>query len=43
VNSSGNIPANVSARYARMNMRIPAQTWTYVTGGEPKFKLEGQR
>jgi hypothetical protein len=43
VNSSGNIPANVSTRYARMNMRIPAQTWTYVTGGEPKFKLEGQR
>jgi hypothetical protein len=43
VNSSGNIPANVSTRYARMNMRIPAQAWTYVTGGEPKFKLEGQR
>jgi hypothetical protein len=44
MNSSGNVPANVSTRYTRMNLRIPAgTTWTYATGAEPNVTNEGKR
>jgi hypothetical protein len=44
MNSSGNVPANVSTRYTRMNLRIPAgTTWTYATGAEPSVINEGRR
>jgi hypothetical protein len=44
MNSSGNVPANVSTRYTRMNLRIPAgTTWTYATGAEPNVTNEGRR
>jgi hypothetical protein len=44
MNSSGNVPANVSTRYTRMKLRIPAgTTWTYATGAEPSVTNEGRR
>ncbi len=41
--STGVCPSRVSTRYARGKIRIPAQTWTYAAGVEPKVRLEGGR
>ena len=42
--SSGRFPLNLSTRYARGRVRIPAGTnWTYAVGVEPDFSLEGLR
>jgi hypothetical protein len=39
---NGICPFNVSTRYARGRLRIPAGTnWTYAAGVEPQFALEG--
>src|SRR5262249_21423997 len=41
VNSIGNIDTNLTARYARGRIRIPAATtWTFATGIEPDAILE---
>jgi hypothetical protein len=40
----GLCPLNVSTRYARGRIRIPAATnWTYATGVEPQFGTEGTK
>jgi hypothetical protein len=42
INAIGRCPANVSTRYARGRLRIPAGTiWTYANGVEPDFTTEG--
>lgn len=42
INAIGRCPANVSTRYARGRLRIPAGTiWTYANGVEPDFVTEG--
>lgn len=44
MNSYGNVIVNVSTRYARGKMRIPAgTTWTFATGVEPDVVTEGLR
>jgi hypothetical protein len=44
VNAQGVIPARVSTRYARAQVRIPAGTaWTFATGVEPMVGNEGRR
>jgi concanavalin A-like lectin/glucanase superfamily protein len=44
VNGKGLCPANVSTRFARGRLRIPAGTaWTYASGFEPDFVQEGRR
>lgn len=44
LNAQGLCPQRVSTRYARGRMRIPAGTdWTFASGIEPEFTLEGQR
>ena len=44
VNAIGVCPLNLSTRYARGRLRIPAGTaWTYAVGVEPDFSLEGLR
>ena len=44
VNAIGICPHRVSTRYARARMRIPAGTdWTFASGVEPEFTMEGQR
>ena len=42
--ATGIIPLNVSTRFARGRVRIPAGTpWTFIQGIEPTFTREGQR
>ena len=42
--ATGIIPLNVSTRFARGRVRIPAgTTWTFIQGIEPAFTREGQR
>lgn len=44
VNAVGSCPQRVSTRYARGKVRIPAGTeWTYASGVEPDFVVEGER
>jgi hypothetical protein len=44
INSKGLCIANVSTRMARGRLRIPAgTTWTFASGMEPFFSLEGKR
>jgi hypothetical protein len=44
VTGIGIIPLNVSTRFARGRVRIPAGTaWTFIQGIEPVFTREGQR
>lgn len=43
VNSRGLCPANISTRYSRGKIRIPAgEEWTFASGIEPEFITEGQ-
>lgn len=43
MNAKGIVPHNVSTRYARGKIRIPAgTTWTKTLGVEPKIGLEGE-
>jgi hypothetical protein len=42
--ASGICPFNISTRYSRARLRVPAGTnWTYAAGVEPKFATEGAR
>lgn len=44
VNETGISPQRVSTRYARGRIRIPAgEDWTFASGVEPIFRLEGLR
>ena len=44
VNSKGLCPANISTRLARGRLRIPAAaTWTFASGINPEFAVEGKR
>ncbi len=44
VNAIGTCPANVSTRYAKAKLRIPAgEDWEYAVGVEPDFGMEGKR
>lgn len=44
VNALGLCPQRVSTRYARARVRIPEGTdWTFASGVEPEFSMEGQR
>jgi hypothetical protein len=44
INAQGLCPQRISTRYARGKMRIPAaQSWTFASGIEPEFSVEGQR
>lgn len=43
INTQGLCPQRISTRYARGKMRMPAQTWTYISGAEPDIALEGAR
>lgn len=44
INGRGTCPQRASTRYARGKVRIPAGTsWTFATGIEPDFTLEGLR
>lgn len=43
-NAQGLCPQRISTRYARGRLRIPAgQSWTFASGIEPEFSIEGQR
>lgn len=44
VNALGMIPARVSTRHFRMQIRVPAGTsWTFATGVQPDYSAEGGR
>jgi hypothetical protein len=44
INSQGLCPQRVSTRHARAKLRIPAgETWTFASGAEPDFIVEGAR
>ena len=43
INSYGVCPQHISTRYPRGKIRIPAETvWTFASGVEPEFALEGE-
>lgn len=44
INAQGFCPQRASTRHARAKLRIPAGTsWSYVTGAQPDFTMEGRR
>jgi len=44
LNIAGKCPHNISTRYARSRVRIPAGTvWSFATGVEPDVIAEGQQ